>query len=270
MSDASAKDPIVDALGRELRERERVRHEAWEPVLLGRRSADEVARERAEAGDTAEEIELARALFQPIAAVDHDRAIEVMAANAGGGRGRRWWWAPALLAVAAAIVLLWWYRPAGPENGPSPLALASLPAFELSTDDGLATVRGATVRGATVRGATVRGATEVGDELRYRSSNTFDWRLRPEVEVESRVDLRLCARSERGEIVVVDPAPILEQAESGAMRLRGPISALGLTPGRWTLTLIMGDARALAVVVPCAVTNETAFIRVERLSLILD
>lgn len=240
MSDKSGDDRLVGALARELRERERVRHESWEPVLLGHRSADEVARERLTAGDSPEEIELARALYEPPADAETERLFALMDTSKAGAapaaaepkpRGPLLRAAALALAfAAAALLMLWLHEPQSPTEAPK-LALAPLPEYHLELDDGL---------------ATQRGDPEGGPERRYGANNSFSWIMRAHVKVTEPLGVRICARSEQGAELVIDTEHItIEMPGSGNVRLSGPIAALGLEPGLWTIVVVVGYASAL-------------------------
>lgn len=240
---AEGKTSLPELIAPELRADELQREVAWADVTFGRRGADEVAAERLAAGDSPEEVELARSLYTP-RELDEELLTRPETTPDGAGEHeaaaneRGYWFL--LLGIAAAVALLV-FGFTGRERSPT-LAVddhadtrraAALPGYALETDRGLETERGD--RDLPV------------DMLRYRPSIRFDWTMRPELDVAGDVGLRLCAAPVGGEArpLELDDA-LVAKGRGGSFRIHGPVSALGLAPGRWTVTLIIARPEALA------------------------
>lgn len=282
-------DPLADddqalrALGQRAREQVHTRPQAWEAVALGERSEDEIAAERLAAGDAPEAVALARELFRPPSEAEHEAMVAALLARqltggaasseaaaapsqaavvasptevAANDPGRPWW--AAAVAIAAALVLAWWLVPGrsdSVEPEPPVLARASLPAYTLETDGGLTATR------------SVPSAPTA--ELRYRAGSTIEWIVRPQLAAEDRVGVRLFAFGE--DRTLQPPAEgLVDVGPTGSVRVAGPIDALGLTPGAWTIAIVVGWPSALPsdpAAVRDAQDSETWIVRRVRLVL---
>jgi hypothetical protein len=278
---APVTDPLADddqtlrALGRRAREQLEARTHAWEAVARGERGEDEVAAERLAAGDAPEIVASARAIFRPPDQAEHAALVEGLLARhaaphgsaapvvavepAANDSGRRWW--AAALAVAAAVALAWWLVPGDPGSPTSPdapvVAHASIPAYEpLETDGGLAAVRGQ--------------LAETGVVHRYRADTELEWRVRPKVAADGAIGARLFAFGQ-GFAEQLAAEELVEVSAAGAVRVAGRFGALGLSPGSWTIAIVVGR--------PAALPNDPALVRdaedtdawiVRRLSLVVE
>lgn len=256
-------DPLADddktlrALGHRAREQLEARTRAWEAVTHGERSEDEVAAERLAAGDAPEAVATARALFGPPDEAEHAALVEGLLARqaashradppvvavepAANDSGRRWW--TVALAVAAVAALAWWLVPGDPDSSArtdAPLvAHASIPAYEpLETDGGLAAVRGQPTEPAVVH--------------RYRADTAIEWRVRPKVAVDGAIGARLFAFGP-GVATELAAEDLVEVSPAGAVRVAGRFGALGLSPGAWTIAIVVGR--------PAALPSEPAIVR---------
>jgi hypothetical protein len=275
-------DPLADddqtlrALGRRARQQLEARTRAWEAVAHGERGEEEVAAERLAAGDAPEVVASARAIFRPLDDAEHAALVEGLlvrhAAAHGSGSpamvvepaandsGRRGW--VAALAVAAAVALAWWLVPGDPGSPTSPdapvVAHASIPAYaSLETEGGLAAFRS-------------RPAADAGAVHRYRADTKIEWRVRPEVAVDGAIGARLFAFG-RGVAEQLPAEELVEVSAAGAVRVAGRFGALGLSPGAWTVAIVVGR--------PAALPNDPALVRdaedtdawiVRRLSLVVE
>lgn len=204
--------------------------------------------------------EVARGLQTPIDAGLRDQLFEMMQTSRVGGpvpvpaandAGRRWALVGVVLAAAAAVALVWAVRsePQPPLATPR-VATASLSAYEVETDAGLATRRSHT--------APPKG------ELRYRSNNQFTWVMRPKENVAAPVSARLCASTPSGEEVELDVGPFVTSDESGAIHLHGRVAALNLSPGRWTVAIAVGFPEVVVEVGSVCRASTSAGVNVQR------
>lgn len=249
-------DPLADddqtarALGRRAREQLEARVRAWEAVTHGERGEDEVAAERLAAGDAPEAVASARAIFRPPDEAEHAALVEgLLAARQAASRGsagpattvepaandsgRRWW--VTALSVAAVVALAWWLVPGDPGSPTQPdapwVAHASIPAYEpLETDGGLTVMRSQPAEPSAVH--------------RYRADTELEWRVRPKVAVDGPIGARLFAFGQ-GAAMELAAAGLVEVSAAGAVRVAGRFGALGLTPGSWTIAIVVGRPAAL-------------------------
>lgn len=279
---AAVIDPLADdhqtmrALGRRAREQLEARGHAWEAVTRGERGEEEVAAERLAAGDAPESVALARAIFRPPDEAEHAALVDGLLARQVASRrsagpatavepaaddsGRRWW--VATLAVAAVVALAWWLVPGDPgsptQQPDAPLvAHAAIPTYEpLETEGGLTVTRSE--------------PAEPGAVHRYRADTPLEWRVRPKVAVDGPIGARLFAFG-RDAATELAAAGLVEVSVSGAVRVAGRFGALGLTPGSWTIAIVVGR--------PAALPSDPALVRdaqdseawiVRRLSIIVE
>jgi hypothetical protein len=248
-------DPLADddqtlrALGRRAREQLEARVSAWEAVTHGERSEDEVAAERLAVGEAPEAVASGRAIFRPPDEAEHAALVEGLLARQAAPRdstepatavepaandsGRGWW--VAALAVAAVVALAWWLVPGGPGSPTQPdaplVAHGSIPAYEpLETDGGLTGMRS--------------HPTETGVVHHYRADMELEWRVRPKVAVGGAIGARLFAFGE-DDAMELAAAELVEVSAAGAVRVAGRFGALGLTPGSWTIAIVVGRPEAL-------------------------
>jgi hypothetical protein len=196
----------------------------WQAVALGQRDLDEVVAERAAAGDDPDSSERAKLLFRPYDDLEQRRLLDaVLAGSAKSGR-RRWSTGLSLAAIAAAVAILV-VMLAGPRGGvdPSP-RMASLPAYQIETDGGLAKTRSTP-------------QPESGP-IHYAPANEFEWTIRPREDIRGpQPDFAVIARDTQGRATPVFPTAHV--ADSGAIRLTGTIADLGLAPGEWTIEVVL-------------------------------
>jgi hypothetical protein len=242
-------DQTLRALGRRARAQREACARAWEAVTRGERGEDEVAVERLAAGDAPEDVAAARAIFRPPSEAEHAALVEGLLVRAVASRvvagsaapvepaandaGRRWW--AIALSVAAAVALAWWLAPgdpASPPPGDAPVvAHASIPAYApLETDGGLTALRSEPAEPAAV--------------LRYRADTALEWRVRPQVAAEGPIGARLFAFGP-GSARELATADLVEVSGAGAVRVIGRFGALGLSPGSWTIAIVVGRPAAL-------------------------
>lgn len=273
-------DPIADddqtarALGRRAREQLAARVRSWEAVTQGERGVDEVAVERLAAGDAPEVVASARAIFRPPDEAEHAALVEGLLARQAAARGSpgpatigepaandsgRWWMVA--LAVAAVIALAWRFVPGDSGSPPPPdaarVAHASLPAYgPLESDGGLTVTRSEPV--------------EPGAVHRYRLDTQLEWRVRPTVTVDGPIEARLFAFGQ-GAALELAAAGLVDVSALGAVRVSGRCGELGLTPGAWTIAIVVGR--------PAALPSDPALVRdahdteewiVRRLSLMVE
>ena len=264
MSDAQT-DPLIAALAAQIGEEEAQLRAAWESVLHGELSADEVAETCAAAGASVEQIEIARALYAPHTDSEREALLDGVFARAAvstdaappgsapvanmGGRSARWMVAGLALAAAAALLLVWWSAAPNPQQQPR---VAALPLYQLEVaDEGL---------------ASKRSESKTRPEHRYHQLTEFDWRLRPRVDVEGDVATKLFAISAQGQAREIEG--LEELAPSGGVRWRGRVSELGLGPGDWTMVLVVGRPDELPPDANVAqATQDGERVQIERLNL---
>lgn len=263
------------ALGRRAREQLEARGHAWEAVARGERGEDEVAAERLTAGDAPESVALARTIFRPPDEAEHAALVEGLLARQAASRRSagpatviepaandsgpgRW---VATLAVAAVVALAWWLVPGDPSSPAQPhaprVAHAAIPTYEpLETEGGLTVMRSV--------------PAEPGAVHRYRPDTQLEWRVRPKVAVDGPIGARLFAFG-RDAATPLAVAGLVEVSVSGAVRVAGRFGALGLTPGSWTIAIVVGR--------PAALPSDPALVRdaqdtegwiVRRLSIVVE
>lgn len=156
------------------------------------------------------------------------------------GSSRSWWIPGGMLAVAAAAIAAWWIWPPsdeirGPgEVGPAIASRDALPSYVLETDGGLEQL-----------GDTDTGGPAVTHH-RYRRETKFEWILRPKAAATGEVAVRGFAFVDGGSAglpLALDALTTV--ADSGAIRIVGEISQLGLEPGRYTIALVVARPDAL-------------------------
>lgn len=204
----------------------------WQDVALGQRDLDEVAASRAAAGDDAESIERAKALFRPYDDLEQRRLVDALLTESGkphatepaANDAARFPWAAALglVAVAVAILVVVFAGPGGSTDS-SP-RVAELPAYVIETDGGLAKTRSTP-------------PPEHGP-VHYAPTNEFEWIIRPAHDIAGPLPaVRVIARDVHGRVTPLSPTILV--ADSGALRLTGTIAELGLGPGEWTIEVVL-------------------------------
>jgi hypothetical protein len=202
------------------------------------------------------------------------------------------WWIPGgLLASAAAAIVLWWVWPpndevrefasevdraavggTGDEHQPTQAQRAPLPNYVLETDGGLERARGDT--GETSSGVEPDDAAP--DRHHYRRDTPFEWVLRPientSVEPVGVRGFAFVDGSSAGLPLTLDP--LAQAIESGAIRIKGEISQLGLEPGRYTIALAIGrpaalPAQAADVFAPSGAATPRAWV-VRRVDVVIE
>ena len=253
MSDDARDEELLEALGGHLREREA----AWEAVAQGRRSVEEVAAERAAAGDSEADIELARALYRPLqpsaAELELLRAEPPPAPAKPANSGRYLWWS--MVAAVAVAVLVLVVLPRGSEH---PQLAQALPSYSFEAGEQRAFVRGDPQ------------APAAGEPLRYHPSNRVEWTLRPELEVEGALGTRIHRLDEDGGLVALELGEALGLRASGAATLDLRARELGLEPGSWTLVWVVGRRSALDGSPELAELEADPAVHVERVQVRID
>lgn len=222
---------------------ERAGSREWQAVALGHATLDEVAASRAAAGDDPETIARARRLFAPYDELEDRKLVDALLVSArqhdreaNDERRRRQLLGASLLAIAAALALTFVAFSDQLRGTGEPLEpIAALPSYAIETDEGLATKR------------STPQAPSPAAPLRYASANTFEWTLRPAIDLVGPAPL-VAARARDAEGQVHPLALRFESAPSGALHTQGTIAELGLAPGEWTieLTLLRPSGRHLA------------------------
>ncbi len=267
-TDDFERDPLLAQLGALERSLEPTRARAWEDVVAGRRDADAVKAERGEL-DSPEDQARYEQLFQPLAEDETERLVDVLAGALERGpeapepeareapislaerraqveeleatpRSRAGWIGGAGLLAAAAAVLLW-VRPFSGAGVGDAVVDEALPGYSL------------VVRNRSVMEA--RSADEKAEPTaRYRPSSRVHWVLSPERGFAGTVAVAVLARRHGGpaRLLRVDAAA-LERSPEGAVTLRGRLDELlPLSPGEWTLSVLVGAAGALPDAVEAA------------------
>ena len=262
MSDA--EDELLAALGKRQRELQAEREAAWAAVLMGQRSADEVAAERAAAGDSPEDIEAARALHTPGDAARRDAAIDAVvgtprprkATTDARVRDDRRRWIVGGFMLAAAVVLLLFLLPRPREHEQ---LVAALPSYTLEIDGGLASTRAEPAK------------PEPGELPRYRANTLITWTMRAEVEVEGELATEMFAISEHEQRELDLGPPALRVHPTGTVSLSIAAGELGLQPGEWTIIWAVGRPDALPNDATAANQLQTTpDVAVSRVAIIID
>lgn len=191
--------------------------EVWLDLVHGRVSAEEAAAASAEPEAL---VERSRVLFAPPSAEDEERRLQALlqACFPEPARRRRpWWLVGVITAVAAGLLLLLvpLRRPAPFEGG-----------YAVSVSGGMLEVRAEPSGGAA--------AVE-----RFREDQRIELRLRPREAVEGPIEVTAFATSD-GRSLRLSVQP--EINEHGVVVVAGRADALGLSAGRWTLTVVVGWA----------------------------
>ena len=169
------------------------------------------------------------------------RAVEAPAADTGerpsspsegSNTVARWWIPGGMVLAAAAAILIWWLWPPsqGVRGGDDVVASVELPAYRLETDGGLRSLRGDT--------GSETGEVEVLH--RYRREDRLEWVLRPQVDVDATVAVRAFVFADadsQGLALALDD--MIDVADSGSIRIAGPVSELKLEPGRYVVALVV-------------------------------
>ncbi|MEM7154586.1 MAG: hypothetical protein AAF799_17190 [Myxococcota bacterium] len=247
-----AEDDLLGQLGALEREYDDAFPEAWEDVVRGTRSADEVAAERLEAGDDPDEVEALKAELAPVSEVEREAWIDQLAEAAAtsepspaaaepdnvvslGDRrsSRAGWVAGAVAVLVAAAVVLWLM----PRDGGAPVepgrAASTLPGFSLL-------VRNETVHEIRSADDGPKAEAEV-----YQARTQVHWVIRPERSVGESLQLRVLAEAqgdtEGAKRRLIDPGKITV-SERGVVELVGTFGELFELPtGRWSLHLVLGS-----------------------------
>lgn len=146
---------------------------------------------------------------------------------------RSYRWVPMLMVVAATVIALLWWRP-----GPTPAA--SIPEYqEVSFEGGLHPIR-------------AEAPAEAGETPRFDGAALLRWRLAPQTAVGPEVDVRIDAAGPDHRCLAVTQGQRI--MATGAIELLGSVDELlGLPPGTWTLTVLVGSkAQMAALDDPCA------------------
>ena len=240
-------DPLLRALGEVERDYQVRYPKAWEPVLAGKRTAAEVADERAGIDAPEEHAAFVAMFSKPVSEAEVEGLVGRVAAVVS------------TLQVATA-------PPPGPRPKPAPVVV---PLYRRTSTLAAVTVIGVAIAAAvllwqapaqvvprgeriayslTVRNETVRStrSSDAAEPVaKYRRDSQIDWVLSPATPQRAAVELRVEARAASGAVTVLTPA--VKRSQEGALRLRGVFGELlPLAPGAWTLKLSVGTSEALA------------------------
>lgn len=256
-------DELLHQLGALEREYDDGFPHEWEDVVRGERSAAEVVAARREAGDDPAEIDALAELLRPTSATEREAWVEragAALASAGSepgpgiaegggvewessraeasereeaevvslGERRRGPWVAAVVALLAAAALVLWLRPRG--GAESIPGAGELPSFTL-------TVRNELVH--EVRS----GASGTEEVHQYLPQTVVRWVVSPERSVSTSVGIRILAEAEGDapERHLIDPRATI--SDRGVIEIGGGFGeVLGLSPGRWSLRMIVGEA----------------------------
>lgn len=140
---------------------------------------------------------------------------------------RRWSVVGLLISAAAAVGLgIWWARDT---TNPTRDAVALLPDYTTSSLHG----------GQASQRSDPRDSVEA---LRMRSTEAIDWVVTPAEPIRESITVALLAEPTSGPALFVAKLDA-QISESGAVRLRGPLDRfVALTPGSWTLTLLIAGS----------------------------
>jgi hypothetical protein len=248
MTDDDDMEALAQALGRYRQQLDdlppdwEARAPEWAAVARGELSVEAAVEARRMAGDDPAEIERARAVFTAISVSDDDELVAGAisrirehehadtkpiepAANGPGGRK----WLVILLAVAAALVL-WRIIVSIPDFNQPQLASVSLPTYRLEADPGHQQSRSV--------------EPKPGLERHYRPQNNFRWIMKPAINVDEALDVRVFAFSDDGDAREL-AIPDRKVSPTGSVRLTGMVSDLGLQPGHWRVVIVVGLPSAL-------------------------
>ncbi len=145
-------------------------------------------------------------------------------------------WAPMLAVAASALLFFAWQR-----DRASP---PQLPQYEEVSFHG------------GIRGTRAEAVSTDGEVPRFRDGALLRWRVTPARAVEAPIGVRVDARGPHDRCLTLAEEPRIEA--SGAVEVMGPADALlGLPPGTWTLTLLVGSTDALTSLEnPCAFDDD--------------
>lgn len=173
-------------------------------------------------GEAAPAVEAAPAIEAAPAVEATPAAVVDLAAR----RRARNAWLGAAVAVAAAVVL--WVG----ASRTSTTSGSTLPPYAATRlDGGTAAMRS--------------GDSQVPASLTLAPDASIDWVFTPRSPVRTAVGAVLLVRAS-GQPPRLVPVPRLEVSEQGAVRIAGRLSEIvELSPGTWSLTVLLGDAAAL-------------------------
>lgn len=212
----------------------------WQDVALGRAELDEVAAQRAEAGDDPEALARAKQLFRPFDDLEDARMIDALlgavaqptaqpdtpadpAQPSREHAERRFLIAVTLVAIAAVLVFTLVAIGSSLRGSGDPLEpIAALPSYTVDPGEGLATKR----------------STPADERLRYTAANTYDWIVRPGLDVAGPLP-RVFAVARDAASHDHPLALRFETAATGTMRATGSVGELGLALGEWTVVLTL-------------------------------
>lgn len=244
-------DDLLARLGEAQRERDRAYPAGLESYVRG-----ELSRQQVLDAAPPEEHERLAAMMDALGPFDRDepRAVamrlatqlrpstppESSAADApidlAERRRRRRWWLGGLMGIAAAglVFVLTKGKAESPAAGPDKIAAAQLPSF------------GLTVRDTPVH--SIRHHDDAASPRRrtYQQDSEIHWVLTPLRPVASKVGLVMVATpAAGGERRLIRPAAV-RRLEEGGLAVQGRVrDQLGLGPGEWSLSFLVGPPRVL-------------------------
>ncbi|MEM9459439.1 MAG: hypothetical protein AAGF11_34995 [Myxococcota bacterium] len=188
----------------------------WQAELFAPPSEDERQQELAKVLDSR---------FRPTATSSpRQRAGLLLATSATGA------------AAAAALVIMLWPTTPDPPDRADPL-----PAYQLDW--------------TPWQGPRLGPEKNPGEcETRLHVDHKFQVYLRPSTAVQQKVEVAAWARSSEGDDLALTLIATLH--DGGTIEIKQPISELGLTPGEWTITFVVGpperlrDAKAVVKLEP--------------------
>lgn len=196
--------------------------QAWVDVSLGSLTPEQAA-SAMEGLESPALIERSKALFAPPSA-QQERAIRARVLEHAAPERPAWRWLVGGGAVAlAATLVLALSLPASPDHPP----LGAAYQLELSAE------------WTGVRN-TARPEAAPGSIPTFRRDQRVSFTLRPQVAIaEPELEVVVLARDEHGQEHRLGTARRLSTT-TGTVRFAEPLDALGLTPGRWELVLVVG------------------------------
>ncbi|MEM7157839.1 MAG: hypothetical protein AAF799_33675 [Myxococcota bacterium] len=232
------EDEILHALGEDLRDREDQLSRGDAPEALSRLlSSDErgsvldgaFARLDASEDDDASN-DADTGTDDGEATSDTSDNVVPLAPSPSRGRGAAITVVVAVVAVAA-MLLLWWGSPRSPS--PERDLVASLPSYSIT-------------RLAAGQASDRAGEPEPGQRIELQFDGPLDLVLTPKTPFRDTVAVVVVARRNGVPAKLVRPAQGVEISANGGIHLKGPLNRfIALSPGEWTLELLVGPPDAL-------------------------
>ena len=233
-------DEILHALGEDLRDRDDRLSRGEAPEALAqllsndeRSSVLDAAFARLDAGDDANEDEPEGPDTEKADDAPSDNVVPLANAERRG-RGTAIAVTIAVIA-AAAMVLLWLGMPRSPDRDPG--LIASIPTYSVTN--------------LSAGQATDRADASPTDRIELRPNGKLDVTLTPKTPFRGALGVAIVARRDGGSAVFARLSEGVQISDNGGIRLRGPLDRfVVLTPGEWTLELLIGPPEALPQSLP--------------------